>query len=73
MVGWMVVYLVVIFRVVRGWSALVYLSSFFWFILFRMFFRSTRVRLSFLLYIKRKISFISSFKIFFVNFTRLKG
>lgn len=57
----------------RGWSELAHLSSFFWSTLSRMFFRSTRARLSSPLHTRRKTSSISSFKISSVNSTRLKG
>lgn len=57
----------------RGWSELAHRSSFFWSTLSRMFFRSTRARLSSPLHTKRKTSSISSFKISSVNSTRLKG
>lgn len=73
MVGWMVAHLAATPRAARGWSALAHLSSFFWSTLSRMFFRSTRARLSSPLHTKRKTSSISSFKISSVNSTRLKG
>lgn len=59
-------------RAARGWSELAHLSSFFWSTLSRMFFRSTRARLSSPLHTKRKTSSISSFKISSVNSTRLE-